>query len=148
MIGIFKKDFGFEFGVEISHPISEAAEEVFHPHINLLWLQKPGQKPFIDLDKLRQAWAKLLQYGGPVDVHHAYYTDKKKIMHKCRYVARSFPGLSIWVGSLRWYGKPPKMDPEVIVCPKCGQCYIIMDFITEHEYLEERAQHAEHGFSP
>jgi len=146
VIKVFKSEFGFDFGVECSHPISETNEYVFHPHINLLWLQKAGVDRHkseipgsIDLDKLRARWAQILGTAGPVDVNHQFAATEKKIRHRCRYIARVFPGLSSWVGSVRWYGKPPVLPPEIRKCPKCGQVFMVIDFLTEHEFLEERA---------
>lgn len=147
VIAEFKKQFGFEFGLEFSHPIAEKNEEIFHPHMNLLWLQTAETKRFdpelpgsIDVRKLNQIWAKILGYGSKVDVHHQFMLTEKQMRHRCRYVVRCFPGYSPWTGPIRWYGKIPKMKPEVVVCPKCGQCYEIIDWhSTEAEYLEEQA---------
>lgn len=134
------KAFGFDFGVEISHPLSEEQPDVFHPHANILWIQTPGSKAFVDLDALRAAWSRALGTKDVVNLHHQYLKDKKQIRHRCRYVARVFPGFSTWLGSIRWYGKAPKLGPEVVECPKCHECFVILEFITDLEYFEEVQQ--------
>jgi hypothetical protein len=118
---VLRKQFGAEYGLEASHPAGEDLE-VFHPHANFLWVQRPGFRPFLDVAALRRAWARILGYDGEVVVYHRYADAPGKIAHWARYVTRTFPGWSWWTPSVRWYGAFPRELPDrEVVCPGCGQ---------------------------
>jgi hypothetical protein len=139
------KSLGFDFGVEATHPISEDQPDLFHPHVNLLWIRKSGLSAHLsdtELKDLKAFWAQLIGVPYAV-VNHRYkgFDHPKKIMHWSKYVARPFPGFSSWQGPIRWYGKFPKMPPEVYVCPHCHQCYVVIDrHVLHSEYLEEQLE--------
>lgn len=144
MVKILKADFGFEFGVEVSHPVGETepgAPEVFHPHINFLWIQTLGHSPhlsLVQLRKLRRSWAEIVGCCGVVNIEHKYYRSDRRIRHACRYFGRNFPGFSIWQGPVRWYGKIPKLPPSSGLCPCCHACYQFLGYALGSEYLEEQ----------
>jgi len=130
-----KASFGALYGVENSHPTGENLE-VFAPHANFLWVQRPGFRPYIDVDELRAAWASIIGAEGPVDVHHQYVPsgDVKKVAHRCRYSTRSFPGWGWWIPSMRWYGTyPRKMKKEPPVCHRCGERFRYGGVATDDE---------------
>lgn len=106
IVRYLKKHHGFDYGFESSHPTGSDLRN-FHPHLNLIWLQRPGHRPFIDLAKFRAAWSAIIGADESV-VHHQWVTKPSKIWHRIRYVVRPFPGWSHWRGSLRWYGSYPK----------------------------------------
>jgi hypothetical protein len=161
LVGVLKESYGLELALEYSHPIGDEDPDRFHPHLNLLWIQRPPYKPFFepeDLEKLRTIWRRLLGITDdtqPVVLHHSYTNEyrvypsgpkkgkripvKAQIMHLAKYVARPFPGLSTWIGSVRWYGKLVKLPDEIIVCPKCKQMYHVLFFLSEEEYEERHA---------
>jgi len=115
------KQMGMLYGVEMSHPVGEDGI-TFHPHQNWLWRPRPGLRGFVDVDRLRAAWAKYLGVEV-VDVYHRYSTEDGKIKHWCRYVSRLFPGLHEWTGQVRWFGTYPKATTSGKVCPECGHHY-------------------------
>lgn len=118
---LLKKEFGAKFGMEATHPTGDKDPVHFHPHLNFLWKQKPGFKPFIDQDLLRRVWGQILGVKYAV-AHHQYTHRIGKIIHWVRYVSRTFPGTHKWTGPLRWFGKYPKR-PEGerhYLCPECG----------------------------
>lgn len=129
---VLEDGFGALFGCEATHPVGDDPE-VFHPHANFLWVQKVGFRPFIDVERLRRLWAGILG-AEVVDVHHSYFTSEAKIAHRVRYVARVFPGWSLWVGNLRWYGRYPRHVDVPVLCPKCGEPYLYVG-VVEHDWL-------------
>lgn len=153
LIAELKSTAGLELGCEQSHPVGDS-EEHFHPHVNILWIQKKGHHADFNVRRLRQMWKWLLDYSdGDVVVHHQWtrrdavnkqsgeqISINVQIKHLCNYVARTFPGYSSWVGSIRWYGKIPKLPDETHVCPHCGSVYVFDGFSDEDEYLEDRAR--------
>ena len=146
LIAIMKTHYGFEFGFEASHPISEKQPEVFHPHVNLVWLMRLGYRPRMSKAKLislRRLWAKLIQWDQSV-IHHKYSNIKGQIWHVCEYASRAFPGYSVWQGPIRWYGKFPHMKPERYLCPDCGTEFIFRGYALESEYLEEQVRKRDH----
>ena len=136
-----KNLYGFEYGLVQSHPISEDHPDTFHPHLNVLWIQKPGHKAFFEESQLvmmREIWASILDYDKEVVVHHEYTQRRKlnkrtgelikeavQIKHLCNYVTRTFPGYASWMGSIRWYGGKavPKLKDEIHTCKTCGAVY-------------------------
>lgn len=137
---VLREEFAGEFAVESSHPHGdprdegEDAAELFHPHVNFLWVQRRGFSPYIDVDRLRVRWSALL--GVEVsDVWHHYYKDPRELQRRIEYVMRTFPGFAGWVGSVRWYGQyPRKLSPHVWKCDKCGEPYSFAGMVEEGEY--------------
>lgn len=126
---ILKGQFGAYYGVEASHPSSETTSSVFHPHFNFLWVQRPGFRPFLDVDLLRQKWSEVLKVALS-DVYSQYSSDIPLIAHWSKYVTRTFPGTHKWSGSMRWYGKYPKLKkPEQCVCADCGSYFHYIGYI-------------------
>lgn len=126
---VLKAKFGALYGVEATHPVGGDDIKLFHPHLNFLWVQQQGWSPFVDVNSLRDEWAKILEVDA-VDVYTQYAGNPAMVKHWCKYVCRSFPGLHSWIGSLRWYGKYPKkkkLPPGV--CPDCGQRYKLIGWI-------------------
>jgi hypothetical protein len=163
VIAHFKKHLAMEFGVEQSHPISEDHPWRFHPHINLLWIRKPGYGAQLDLDELRSFWATVLHYDKEPVVWHEFAAQKRvnkqtgevitvnmQIKHLCNYVARPFPGYGLWLGSIRWYGGKavPKLPDEIHVCPCCGEAYLFDGFSDGDEYLENITRYPKHWKPP
>jgi hypothetical protein len=136
---VLKRDFGGVFGVEATHPVGDAGEkmhadagevspDVFHPHLNFLWVRSTywGQ---IDLDLLRRRWAEILGLaeGEPVSVYHGFRRQGGKLAHTVRYATRTFPGWGFWLPSMRWYGKFPKNKPdEEKLCKHCGEPFRVV----------------------
>lgn len=116
---VLKERFGALYGVEATHPVGDKDPGFFHPHLNFLWIQKPGLRGFLDVNELREAWAKILSVDV-ADVYHQYNSNVRKIKHWCNYVSRTFPGTHGWTGPVRWYGKYPIINNKVTVT--CGQC--------------------------
>jgi hypothetical protein len=126
---ILKNKYGALFGVEATHPIGES-DEVFHPHLNFLWMQQVGVSAYLDVHSLRQDWADVLGVSV-VDVYHQYSTKSWLVNHWCKYVSRVFPGYHNWTGPIRWYGKYPKRLPKPeILCAECGQPWRIIGRIS------------------
>jgi len=125
-ITYLKREHGFDGGLEATHPTGDDPE-VWHPHANILWVQCPGVSPYLDVDALRDAWAKVLGAKGPVVLHHTYVQTVSKIRHRIRYVTRSFPGWRWWTPNLRWFGsmrrklQDEEVEDEDHLCLKCGQ---------------------------
>lgn len=118
---ILKTKFGALFGVEATHPIGSEST-MFHPHLNFVWSQRKGFRPYIDTHLLQIEWANILDVRI-VDVWHQYSDKSTQIYKWCEYVGRPFPGYSWWKGSIRWYGKYPIVHiKHDYICPDCG-CY-------------------------
>lgn len=125
---LLKSEFGGLYGVEASHPTGDEGLH-FHPHLNFLWVQRRGYTPFIDVERLRLIWAEVLSVKS-ADVHTQYAGNHAQVMHWCKYVLRTFPGLHWWTGPIRWYGKyPRKKKIEKQCCASCGQKYYIIGHI-------------------
>lgn len=128
---VLKRKFGARYGCEASHPVGDPAldhgeiiadtnGEVFHPHLNFLWVQFNGWSPFIDVELLRKEWARILGVDV-VDVWTNYSGSPGRVVKWARYVFRTFPGMHKWTGSARWYGKYPRArkQPQAM-CIECG----------------------------
>lgn len=127
---ILRDKFGAKFGVEASHPTGDQEEFNFQPHMNFLWIQKPGFKPFLDKEKLWKAWGKVL-HQDEARVWSQYSDRLKRIRDWAWYVGRSFPGTHEWTGSMRWYGTYPKQKQlEHTTCAECGSRYKLIGFIS------------------
>ncbi len=116
---LLKSKFGALYGVEVSHPVGDKDANKFHPHLNFLWIQRDGFRPFLDVEKLRESWGEILNVAV-ADVYTRYSNHVRQIKHWCNYTSRVFVGLHKWTGSVRWYGKYPRKKTEV-TCP-CTQC--------------------------
>lgn len=128
---LLKDDFGGLYGMEASHPVGDKDPTLFHPHFNFLWTQRGGYRPFLDVDLLREKWARLLGVDV-VDVKTKYSDNVRLIKHWTNYVCRTFPGNSKWSGRIVWYGKYPK-DKRVseMVCLDCGGKFRRIGIITK-----------------
>lgn len=144
---ILRDAFGGQFGIEASHPHGDPSEGgdpgVFHPHMNFLWIVSPGRPSFVDVRRLRRLYCVALSKatGVPVrvsDVWHHYYKLPGDLSVRIGYVMRTFPGYSDWAGSVRWYGKYPKIPVEVKTCPKCGTIYLYIKRCDEADFNEYR----------
>lgn len=117
---LLKSLFGAKYAVEVSHPQGDKNVSVFHPHLNFLWVQQSGYRPFIDVDLLRVRWGEAINTLES-DVYSQYSNKIGRIIHWCKYVTRNFPGTHKWTGSMRWYGKYPKIKhPTDYVCVECN----------------------------
>ena len=126
-----RKRFGGAFAVERTDPAGDKRPDVWHPHLNFLWVQKDGFRPFLAEKELRAEWARIVG-AEVVDVHHAFAVGEgeeveKKRAHWYSYMGRTW---APWVGSVRrhltvrWLGDYPRKKPEAEhVCPKCGEGY-------------------------
>jgi len=117
---MLKNHFGGLYGVEISHPHGDKRPTLFHPHLNFLWVQRKGYRPFIPTENLRDSFAVLVG-TETVNVRTQYSHWVRQIKHWCNYTCRTFPGNSVWTGPIRWFGKYPKdIKKPDIRCPDCG----------------------------
>jgi len=129
---MLKRKFGALYGCEASHPFGENPKrDGFHPHLNFLWVPGPQGSPFVDVARLRAAWASLLDTGLAVDVYSQYSREVGKIRHWARYVTRPWCGFSWWCGNVKWYGPRAFInrksdDGETWKCETCK---------TEYKYL-------------
>ena len=138
---ILRNQFGAEYALEATHPISEKHPGVFHPHLNFLWIQRLGFKPFLNVDKLADAFRDALNYKGVVNLHHDYSSKTARIVHWVNYVTRIFPEYADWAGQLRWYGRyPRKHIHDPFICQVCGNKYMALGYIDSYRvssYLED-----------
>lgn len=125
----------------------------WHPHLNLLWVQRDGWSPYIDADKMRAAWAGILGLAPTVNVfgqvEPAYveiFTQyaagdsegaKSQRWHWYRYIGRTWADWRASVPkhlNVRWLGTYPKAvkdDDELPeVCEKCGATFEQISFGT------------------
>ena len=136
---LLQKHAGAKFGVACSHPIGDKNPDLFHPHVHFLWCGSPGFKGFLadtTLETLRGEWAKLLSVKL-VDIHHSYVKGGQhgKLFHRCRYVARSFPGFAKWTGSVAWFGHyKPVVFRSLKACPHCKQSIRIIGTATAADF--------------
>ncbi|MBA7641872.1 hypothetical protein ES703_49557 [subsurface metagenome] len=133
---ILKENYGAAYGVEASHPSGDKKSFAFHPHLNFLWVQKSGSRPFINVDLLRRKWSEVLKVELS-DVYSQYSSDVPLIAHWAKYVTRTFPGTHKWSGSMRWYGKYPKLKkPEQCTCSDCGTYFHFIGYVTAQDIDE------------
>jgi len=126
---ILKDNFGAKYGVEVTHPAGDVNTQTFHPHLNFIWIQRDGYRPFIDVDLLRKKWSEVLSLEK-TDVHSQYTNHIARVVHWCKYITRTFPGTHEWTGPLRWYGKYPKTpSPGEVCCSDCGQRFKVIGWI-------------------
>ncbi len=128
LVKLLKAEYGFEFGLESSHACSTKDTTFFHPQFNFLWLQVPGSRSYIDVNKLRRQWGKIVGADDPDKVvfHTQYVYMPHKQRHKINYSVRAVPGWFHWSGTrVRWYylkGKNVAAPPRPSrICEECGQ---------------------------
>jgi len=137
---LLKTKFGGFFGIQATHPIGNESGNVFNPHLNFLWRQRPGFRNFIDVNKLRAEYKEILGIDFDPDCHHNYYDDPKQIMHKCKYVLRAFPQFVDWIGNIQWYGSFPHIDfSDEFICGDCMQKFRIIGTIAGIEVRDYEA---------
>lgn len=137
MLRILRDEFALLYGCDSTHPTGDDLE-VFHPHLNVLWVRRPpfvGRLPRWQLQALKDRWADVLgdvvgdRPGHVVVRHDPKPRTKKKLSGLVYYVMRTFPGWSHWTGyRVRWYRgrsggerfKVPAPVAEVWKCPDCG----------------------------
>lgn len=126
---ILRDNFGAKFGVEVTHPAGDVNTATFHPHLNFIWIQRPGHRPFIDVNLLREKWNNALNLEKS-DVHSQYTNKIARVVHWSKYVTRTFPGTHEWTGPMRWYGQYPKIPrPTECGCEECGQKFNVIGWI-------------------
>lgn len=123
---ILQRHAGAKLAVGCSHPVGDKNPDKFHPHVHFLWIGARGQQVHLSkptIDRIRKAWAELLNVHQ-VDFHHSYVKGAEggRLFHRCRYIARSFPGFGKWCGQVAWFGDPPTVKfRSVKECPTCHQ---------------------------
>ncbi|MBA7544723.1 hypothetical protein ES705_37084 [subsurface metagenome] len=144
IVEVLKRDYGLRYGVESSHPIGDD-ENIFHPHMNFLWIQKAEFMHKLNLRKLQASWKKIIKTEKEVekiDIYNHWYKNRYKIIHLVGYVVRAFPGWKFWRGqATRWYGEFPRekdidyesYDPDDWICPDCGKKIEFIELI--HDYV-------------
>lgn len=143
IITYLKRYHGFEYGAECSHPNGDRDPAVFHPHVNLLWVQREGFKPLFTGEQLagiRNAWSNAIGGYAPVDIHHQYVKRRERfrIWHRCKYMTRPFPKWAAWCGGVQWYGRRPKVpdNSKKNPCGKCGHEFKIVGQSSLAAYLK------------
>jgi len=160
---LLKKFFGATWAIEATHPISEKTPTVFHPHFNFFWQCKNKHESFIDVYLLKKLYWLILhkdnvnlsgtilnvlkRYKSEIDLFHlpdlrSQYSDKPGwLWKKCKYITRSFPEFSDWIGCIRYYGKPPKLPTKGdCICPVCQSRINVIGHLT----AEKTAEFLEH----
>lgn len=132
LVKAMERVFGLEYAYVRVHPTGDDGR-TWHPHINLLWVQKwgRGQGRFSksSLDSLRRIWGGIVGVDLAV-VHTSYRTRRSKralasFMHTIEYVERSFPGWR-WQGLRgRWFRSKRvpaalDLDAPTLYCEICG----------------------------
>ncbi len=145
---ILKEKFGARFAVEATHPTGDAPEFNFQPHLNFLWIQRSGYKPFLDKGLLWGEWGKAL--GLKEARVWSRYSDKIKQIHGWAwYVGRPFPGTHKWTGPMRWYGTYPKAKEfEHVTCSECGSHYHVIGFLYSWQVEQWYAGEWKTGLAP
>src|SRR3990167_874268 len=137
-----KKNAGFAWGVERTDPAGDQDPTSWHPHLNLLLIQRDGFRPWQDVEALREEWARIVDpapdlFGEKVvDVHVEYCdgsTPKKygKLLHWYSYMGRTWPAWAPVVKRhlhVRWMGKYPPSPPKESTgcCPECGEDFEVI----------------------
>jgi hypothetical protein len=129
---VLKYNFDAKWCMVAVHPISEKNPTVFHPHINILWLQGSIGAEYIDVEELKAQYGVLLDYEGLPDVRTRYSNKAGQLYHWCSYIVRVFPEFSRWLGNIRYYGKPPKLDAKgECICHVC-LCHLnVLGYLTD-----------------
>lgn len=124
-----KKNCGGLFAVERTDPAGDTDPSRWHPHMNFLWMQRDGFRPFLDVEKLGAAWAAVIA-ADVVNCWTAYSSNKGKLWHWYSYMGRTWPD---WVDALKeahkrvnWFGSYPKKKPKETTCQNCGDSYVFV----------------------
>lgn len=138
---VLKQKFGARYAYEASHPvgapvvekgdiIADTDGQIFHPHLNFLWIQFNGWSPFVDVEMLKKEWAKVLGVEEAV-VWTNYSGSPGRVVKWAKYVSRTFPGMHTWTGPARWYGRYPKArKPAPAMCIDCGHPITVVGTIS------------------
>lgn len=124
-----KLRFGGLFAVERTDPCGDRAPDKWHPHLNFLWVQVDGTKPFINVAELAEAWREIIGSYRRPSIHHAYDEHPARLQHWYWYMGRTWPD---WHGSVkrhlsvRWMGKFPTKIPKPTNCEDCGQPFVFV----------------------
>jgi len=124
-----KKNHGGLFAVERTDPAGDKAHEKWHPHLNLLWVQRDGFRPFIDVEALKAEWGRIMGAERLPVAHHAFSDVPARLNHWYSYMGRTWPD---WQGavrlhpSVRWLGKYPKKPPPEKNCRSCGGAVVFV----------------------
>lgn len=117
-----KDRLGLLFGVERMDPAGDQQPSLWHPHLNILWVQRDGFRPFIDVDELRTEWARILN-TPQVDVWTQYSDEPGRLRHWYSYMGRTWADWRKSVPehlTIRWLGKYPKGRKDgATFCPHC-----------------------------
>lgn len=136
---VLRREWGGQFGVQRTDPAGKCAEadrtgelcdcaecRRFHPHLNFLWVQRDGFRPWIDLERLRASWAAIIGAEGPVVLWTNYSTASRRLGHWYWYMGRTWPE---WVRSVPdhmrvvWYGEYPRKQKRPSGCDRCGEAF-------------------------
>lgn len=137
IIRFMKREFGLAFAVMRTDPCGDSDRTLWHPHANILWVQRDGFRPFIDRLKLRDAWARVVG-ADVVNVWTQYSARDRQLGHWYWYMGRTFPEWAAAEATRkhlppRWYGAFPKKAPPPDCCPDCGQGWVFLDVGLEAE---------------
>ena len=137
IIAVMKKEYGLEYALVSYHPTGKN-EKIFHPHLNIVWIQKKGLLHKLDLESLRYFWAKIIKAKDRVVViYHEWAEQIFRKMHIINYVVRPFTGWKWWRGkAVRWYGSYPRgieYDTDGWICPVCGEPIEIVGVIVDYD---------------
>jgi hypothetical protein len=117
---------GAVYGYERTDPAGDSEPTLWHPHMNFLWVQRDGFRPFLDVDALRAEWARIIGAKTEVDIWSQYAKDgdAEYRLHLYSYMGRTWPD---WVRAVphgqrliqlgRVEKAPPKEKPH---CEECG----------------------------
>ena len=98
-----KKNLGLKFGYVRTHPCGDRSD-IFHPHANLIFVQRDGFRGKLPVDAIQAEWARILGYAGKVVIHVQFVNASKhlgKLVHHVRYIERAFPDWE-WPASRLW----------------------------------------------
>lgn len=137
---VLKKKFGLLYGCERVDPCGDEKPDVWHPHLNLLWVQRDGWRPFIDVDALREEWARIIGTEEP-NLWTQFSTEPAKLGHWYSYMGRTWSDWRKAVPNhltVRWIGKYPARPPqEEPVCDECGQKVEDLSFLSSTKEVAE-----------
>lgn len=137
-----KKKHGGLFAVERTDPCGDSDERVWHPHLNFLWIQRDGFRPYLDVGALRQEWARIIGATGEVNAWTQYSSNDRKIGHWYWYLSRTWPDWQATAKkhmTVRWLGSYPTKPEKQKRCPDCGADFVSLDCGSKAQ-AEELAQ--------
>ena len=152
-----KKNAGGVFAVERSDPAGDSDPGLWHPHLNLLWLQRDGFTGFLKVDALRAAWREIIGAKRPVNVYSQYSANERKLGAWYWYMGRTWPHWAKTVKrhlTVRWMGDYPRVactlekvgDRELACeckrargCTDCGAQYVVLR-VGDRQAAEEVAE--------